>query len=223
MKNIIISTLILLTTITTAYAQKDADARAILNPISKQYRSYNAIKSDFTLAVTIGQEGSKSTQSGSIITQPKTNKFKMALYGPGSTGVMQEIISDGKTQWVYNQADKEVQVNNVGKSSDGFNPAEIFTIYEKGYKYLFTGTKKIGGKLYHEIELTAENVNTNFFKIKLQVDKAKKQIYSAQIFDKNGNRYTYTIKNFTPNPTVTAATFTYDPKAHPGVEVVDLR
>lgn len=222
MKNILTYTLLLLITITTAFAQKDAQARVILNPISKQYRSYNAIKSDFTLTVSIGQEGSRSTQTGSIITQPKSNKFKMALYAPGGK-VEQEIISDGKTQWIYNQADKEVQVNNVGKSTEGFNPADIFTIYEKGYKYLFTGTKKIGGKIYHEIELTAENANTNFFKIKLQVDKAKKQIYSAQIFDKNGNRYTYTIKSFTPNPPVTAATFTYDAKAHPGVEVVDLR
>lgn len=221
MKNIIY-TLLFLTITTAAFAQKDADARAILNPISKQYRSYNALKSDFTLTVTIGQDGSRSTQNGSIITEPKSNKFKLALNAP--TGkVEQEIISDGKTQWVYNQADKEVQVNNVSKSSDGFNPADIFTIYEKGYKYLFTGTKKISGKLYHEIELTAENDKTNFFKVKLQVDKAKKQIYSAQIFDKNGNRYTYTIKNFTPNPPVTAATFTYDAKAHPGVEVVDLR
>ena len=221
MKKLLIYILPILFTV-NAFAQKDADARAILNPISKQYRSYNAIKSNFTLTVTVGQEGSKSTQTGSIITQPKTNKFKMALYAPGGK-VEQEIISDGKTQWLYNQADKEVQVNNVGKSTDGFNPADIFTIYEKGYKYLFTGTKKIGGKIYHEIELTAENANTNFFKIKLQVDKAKKQIYSAQIFDKNGNRYTYTIKSFTPNPAVTAATFTYDAKAHPGVEVVDLR
>ncbi|WP_460692835.1 LolA family protein [Mucilaginibacter puniceus] len=221
MKNILTYTLILFTTITTAFAQKDADARAILNPISKQYRSYNAIKSDFTLTVTVGQ-GGRSTQTGSIITQPKTNKFKMALYAPDGK-VEQEIISDGKTQWLYNQADKEVQVSNSGKSTEGFNPADIFTIYEKGYKYLFTGTKKISGKIYHEIELTAENDKTNFFKIKLQVDKAKKQIYSAQIFDKNGNRYTYTIKNFAPNPAVTAATFTYDAKAHPGVEVVDLR
>jgi chaperone LolA len=222
MKNILTYTLLFLTTITTAFAQKDAQARAILNPISKQYRSYNAIKSDFTLTVAIGQAGSSSTQTGTIITQPKSNKFKMALYAPNGK-VEQEIISDGKTQWVYNQADKEVQVNNVGKKTDGFNPADIFTIYEKGYKYLFTGTKKIGGKLYQEIELTAENANTNFFKIKLQVDRVKKQIYSAQIFDKNGNRYTYTIKNFTPNPPITAATFAFDAKAHPGVEVVDLR
>ena len=223
MKNILTYSLIFLTTITTAFAQKDAQARAILNPISKQYRSYNAIKSDFTLTVAIGQAGSNSTQSGTIIAQPRANKFKMALYSPGSIKIEQEIISDGKTQWVYNQADKEVQVNNVGKSNEGFNPAEIFTIYERGYKYLFTGTRKIGGKLYQEIELTAENANTNFFKIKLQVDKAKKQIYSAQIFDKNGNRYTYTLKSFVPNPAITATTFAYDAKAHPGVEVVDLR
>jgi outer membrane lipoprotein-sorting protein len=44
-----------------------------------------------------------------------------------------------------------------------------------------------------------------------------------KIFEKNGNQYSYEITNFTPNANVTDATFTFDPKKYPGVEVVDLR
>ena len=46
---------------------------------------------------------------------------------------------------------------------------------------------------------------------------------NAVVFDKNGNRYTYEIKAFTPNPTLADSFFTFDTNAHPGVEVVDLR
>jgi outer membrane lipoprotein-sorting protein len=63
----------------------------------------------------------------------------------------------------------------------------------------------------------------SFFKVRLQVDKLTKQIMNAVIFDKNGNRYTYTIKTFLPNVKVPETTFTFDSKLYPGVELVDLR
>jgi outer membrane lipoprotein-sorting protein len=53
--------------------------------------------------------------------------------------------------------------------------------------------------------------------------KLSKQITNAVIFDKNGNKYTYTIKTFTPNVKVPESTFAFDSKLYPGVEVVDLR
>jgi len=99
----------------------------------------------------------------------------------------------------------------------------VFTIYEHGYKYIYNGEVKIKGRTYQEIDLTPEDINKSFFKVRLEIDKAKKQIYSALIFDKNGNRYTYTLRSFVPNIQIPDNTFTFDPKAHKGVEVVDLR
>ena len=223
MKKLLIYIIPLLFT-ANAFAQKDVEAKKILAPVSQKYRGYATIKTDFTFTVDNKQANIKVTQNGTLITQPKSNKFKITLFNTGSTTqVDQEIIGDGKTQWTYNKDEKEVQISNTVHGSDAFNPAELFTIYEKGYKYLYTGLEKRGGKLYQMIDLTAENTKTNFFKIRLSIDKVKKQIYSAQIFDKNGSQYTYTLKTFTPNPTLPANTFTYDTKSHPGVEVVDLR
>jgi outer membrane lipoprotein-sorting protein len=134
----------------------------------------------------------------------------------------QEVISDGKTQWTYLKKDNEVQVNNVDNSGGGINPAQIFTIYQHGYKYVYNGEVRIKGKIYQEIDLTPI-AEKSFFKVRLEIDRQKKEIYSAQIFDKNGNRYTYTITGFVPNIRVPDNTFTFDPKMHKGVEVVDLR
>jgi outer membrane lipoprotein-sorting protein len=223
-KLFILSILSLLSTYT--FAQKDAEAKAILNKVSEKYRTYDVVKTDFDFTLDNQQAGVKETQSGTLIAKSKSNKFKVTIFSPGSsskTEIAQEIISDGKTQWTYLKKDNEVQISNVDNSGDGLNPAQVFTIYEHGYKYIYTGENKTGSKIYQEIDLTPEDTKKSFFKVRLEIDKVKKQIHSALIFDKNGNRYTYTLRDFVPNIQVPDNTFTFDPKMHKGVEVVDLR
>lgn len=223
MKKLLFYTAFLLTA-THAFAQKDAAAKAILNQVSQKYRAYNVIKSDFTFTVDNPQANVKESRNGTLITQSKANKYKVDIYTPGSqSDVDQEIISDGKSQWTYLKKDKEVQLTEADNSDQNFNPAKIFTIYEHGYKYYYSGDQKIGGKIYQVIELSPEDEKTQFFKIRLQIDKVKKQIYSALIFDKSGARYNYTLRTLSPMANAPASTFTFDTKAHPGVEVVNLK
>jgi outer membrane lipoprotein-sorting protein len=227
MKKIIIYSLLFIGTVTHVFAQKDAEAKAILNQVSIKYRAYNVVKSDFTFVIDNPQAQETATQEGTIIVQSKTNKYKLSLYSQDpttKTQVDQEIITDGKNQWTYTKKDKEVQLNKVDNSGDqSFNPAQMFTMYEKGYKYIYTGSETLKGRVYQIIDLTPEDIDKSFFKIRLMIDKVKKQIYSALIFDKSGNKYDYTIRTFTPNVQVPESTFTFDKKTHPGVEVVDLR
>jgi outer membrane lipoprotein-sorting protein len=208
--------------LTNAFAQKDKDARLILNKLSTQYRSYDAVKTDFTLLIDNAQANIKQTQTGTLVAKSKTNKYKVTIYQTGQT-ISQEIISDGKSQWTYLKDANEVQLAAADNSDEAFNPAKIFTMYEKGYKYIYTGLQKAGGKTYQAIDLTPEDEKASFFKVRLMVDKVKNQLYSAMIFDKNGSHYTYTLKTFAPVAGLTDAAFTYDKKAHPGAELVDLR
>ena len=199
-----------------ATAQSETKAKAILAEVSKKYRGYDAIKSEFSLAISNPQAKINETQSGTLYVRSKTNKFKVILKD-------QEIMSDGKNQWTYLKEDKEVQLSEVDNSANALNPARVFTIYEKGFKALYTNDSKASGKIFHHIELTPIDAKTPYFKIKLKVDKATKHIASAIIYDKNGSHYTYTIKSFTPNVKIADSTFAFDAKKHPGVEVVDLR
>jgi outer membrane lipoprotein-sorting protein len=226
MKKLFIFSFLLLLITTHTFAQKDITAKAILSQVSQKYRMYDVVKTDFDFTLDNQQAGVKETQSGTLIARSKVNKFKVTIYSPEAADkhdVAQEIISDGKTQWTYLKKDNEVQVNNVDNSGEGLNPAQVFTIYEHGYKYIYNGDKTIAGKVYQEIDLTPEDIKKSFFKVRLLIDKVKKQIYSALIFDKNGNHFTYTLKSFVPNVQAPDNTFTFDPKAHKGVEVVDLR
>jgi len=210
MKRITLYLLLVLGINATAFAQKDAEAKVILNQVSAKYKAYNIVKSDFTFVIDNPQSQTTITQEGTIIVQSKTNKYKLSLYSQDPTAknqVEQEIITDGKNQWTYTKKDKEVQLNKVDNAGESFNPAQIFTMYEKGYKYIYTGSETLKGRVYQIIDLTPEDIDKSFFKIRLMIDKTKKQIYSALIF----------------NVQVPESTFTFDTKAHPGVEVVDLR
>lgn len=223
MKKTIIYALLFTGISSQAFAQKDAQAKAILDKVSQKYHAYNIVKSDFTFTIDDQQNNAKQSQDGTLIVQAKTNKFKLTLYGENSKAVEQELISDGKSQWTYLTKDKEVQLNKADNSDEGFNPAQMFTLYEKGYKYLYNGDQVLNGKTYQVIDLTPDDAKKSFFKVRLMIDKVKKEVYSALIFDKNGSHYSYTIRSFTPNVSLPETIFTYDTKAHPGVEVVDLR
>lgn len=199
-----------------ATAQSATKAKSILAEVSKKYRSYDVIKTDFSFTLNNPQSKINETQSGTLYVRSKTNKYKVIFKD-------QELISDGKNQWTYLKEDKEVQLSEVNNGSDALNPAKIFTIYEKGFKSLYTNDSKANGRIYHNIELTPIDAKTSFFKIKLKIDKVSKQIANAVIYDKNGSHYTYTIKSFSPNVKVPESTFAFDSKKYPGVEVVDLR
>lgn len=198
----------------SVFAQVDKKAKDILSGVSSKYRSYKSMKADFSYTLENPTAKIKETQSGSIILSGV--KYRLAIAG-------QEVICDGKTSWTYMKEAKEVQVNTVDPAEGGIKPNEIFTMYEKGFLYKFVDEKKVGGKIQQNIELTPTDKSKNFFKIKLTVDKSSKQIVKSVIFEKTGNRYTYAIKEFTPNFAVNAGTFMFDAKKYPGVEVVDLR
>ncbi len=216
MKKILLSVFLFAAFACSTLAQTDAKAKLILSQVSQKYRTYDVIKADFIFTIDNPEAKMKQSQPGTLYIKSKANKYKMALKG-------QELISNGKVQWTYQKDDNEVQVSDVDNNTASINPAKIFTIYEKGYKYLYIGDAKINGRPVYTIDLSPENTNHSFFKVRLSVDKLSKTISNAIIFDKNGSKYTYLIKTFVPNVKVPETMFTFDPKKYPGIEVVDLR
>ncbi len=224
MKKLFLYVLLTCLTVNLVSAQKDVDAKKILSQLSNKYKSYTVVKADFIFTYENPQANIKESQTGTLLSNSKANKYKVIIYNhKDKSAEDQEIISDGKSQWTYIVKDRQVELSNVDHSSESLNPAQLFTIYEHGYKYVYNGDENKDGKTYQVIDLTPEDSKKPFFKIRLSIDKAKKQLSSAMIFDKNGNRYNYIIRNFTPNAKVPESTFTFDTKAHQGVELVDLR
>ncbi len=216
MKKILSISLIIVCSSGLLFAQNDKKAKQILAQTSAKYKSLNTLKADFSYTIESSKDKINETQNGVIFLMSKQNKYKINIAG-------QEIISDGKNSWTYLKQANEVQINPLEEGDDVMNPSQIFTLYEKGFNYLYVEEKVNNKRKTEIIDLTPIDKKKKFFKIRLTIDKETKQLSQMKIFDKNGNKYTYTIKNFIPNPSLENAFFTFEAKKYPGVEVIDLR
>jgi outer membrane lipoprotein-sorting protein len=197
------------------HAQVDKKAQALLDELSQKYKKYKSIKAQFVYTLESKQSKVKQTQKG--VLHLKGNKFKVEVAN-------KEIICDSKTVWTYSGApDNEVQINNYNPNENGFNPAQIFTMYEKGFLYKFVEEKVENGKTIDQIELTPTDKNKKFFKVKLFIDKTAKLLIRSIIYDKSGNIYTYEVQKFDGNVAYDDSFFTFDASKHPNVEINDLR
>ena len=81
--------------------------------------------------------------------------------------------------------------------------------------------EKVGAVMMKVIELTPTDKTKPFHKVLLYI--SNNTIVSTKIFEKTGNRYTYSTSSLKPNLPIAETTFVFDAKKNPGVEVVDLR
>lgn len=197
-----------------AHAQTDSKAQKILKEVSAKYKSYKSLQASFRLEVNDQKAKKKETQNGSVTLQG--GSFNLVLGD-------QTVMSDGKTNWTYLKESNEVQISEAKVSSDAITPANVFTLYEKGFRSKFTGEKKLNGHDAQLIELVPDDNKKNYFKIILTINKPGKYVEEARVYDKSGVIYNYSIVKFTPDAKVTADLFQFNKSKFPGVEVIDLR
>ena len=219
MKNLLF--FIFLLTGTTGFAQSqslgknDASAKKILDGVSAKFRSFKTITAKFNLKIENSAGKVQGTKSG--VVNLKGTKYRINVTG-------QEIYSDGNTSWTYDKASNEVQINKVDRSASTITPQKMFTnFYDKDFLYKTNPDVKVGGKLMQEIELTPIDKSKPFFKVLVNIDKATQTIRQTKVFEKNGNRYTYSIASMQTNTGLPDALFVFDAKKYPKVEVIDLR
>jgi outer membrane lipoprotein carrier protein len=200
--------------LSTASAQQDPKAGKILDQMSAKYQALKAFKANFTQTLENDAAKLKENITGDITVSGQ--KFRVKLNG-------QEIINNGQTMWTYMKAENEVNISDFDPDDQEVSPTQIFTLYKKGYKYAYVQEIKEAGEACDVIELSPENKDNPVFKVRVTVSKADKSVKSWKMFKKNGNRYTYTIRKFQPNPPIDATTFNFDKSKYKGVKVIDLR
>lgn len=214
MKKTLITLITLLAAATLTYAQQDAKALEILDKMSAKYKAMTGFRTTFTY--TLESPASKINENYEGDITVKGNKYRLKMGG-------QEIINNGTTVWTYLKESNEVNISNYEPEEGEINPTEIYTIYKKGFKYMKLDDIVEGGVTYEVIDLVPDDKDKPYFKIRLTINKKDKSLKGWKIFEKSGNRYIYTIKQFTPNANIDDKTFVFDKAQYKGVQVVDLR
>lgn len=199
-------------------AQTDPGAKKILNEVSKKYDSYKTIRSEFELTVTDANKKSYTNSGNMYFNKPK-KQYAIIMQD-------QEIISDGKSIWNITKDIKEVQITDAEHDDNTIGPNNLFSFYKTGYKYVGMPDDRItkNGKTesLRVIELTPLDTKTNYFKIKLRINK-NNHIHDVTIFDKSSNRFTYTINTLYVGQKFPESTFTFAKDKYKNYELVDLR
>jgi outer membrane lipoprotein-sorting protein len=215
MKYLSFSLLIISFAIGGVSAQNPQKAKEILDQVSAKTKTYTTISADFSFSLENLQEKINESHTGSI--KVKGNKYVVKLMGA-------ETYFDGKNQWTYMKDAGEVQVIVPDANDDGaLNPAKIFTMYEKGFKYSYIGEKTEGGKVLYEIDLYPENRDKPYSRIKLMIQKDNLQLYSFKQIGKDGNNYTVKVSKMQTNQPYADTDFTFNKAVNPNVDVIDMR
>jgi len=199
----------------TVSAQRDpALAKQIIQGSVNKNKSYKSTKVEFRYTLENRMDSTKDAQNGTFFL--KDGNFKLVFSD-------QIIISDKKNVWTYMKASNEVQINTYNPSELEINPNEIFTMWETGYLYGYNGETTINARAVYAIELTPNDKNMPYFKVKLYIDKITKNVVRLQTYYKNSTIVTFDIKSTMPDVEIADGFFNFNTNNYPGIHIIDLR
>lgn len=194
-------------------AQKP-DAQDILDRTATAFRQAGGIQADFTV-----QTYAKGTLQGSSVGTIRLKGEKFLL---DANGV--KTWFDGRTQWSYLTNSDEVNVSEpTPEELQSINPYALLSIYKQGYHMKLGKTDVYGGKPAYEVILTASDRKKDLQCVIIYVTKDTFQPLCISMTQKGGNSVAIRITSYKAGESYNDHLFTFDKKAYPTAEVIDLR
>lgn len=190
----------------------DKQAEKILDELSKKMQALNGMQINFTYIMENEKEKIKESKKGTILIQG--DKYRLTIDE-------QLVISDGKNVWTYLKSANEVQINEIDPEDEN-TPIKLLTGYSKNFipKFIRETTKQ--GRIVQILDLRPVKPQS-FFRVRLEIDKARNTLLSSSIHEKNGTIFSYVIDRLVENPPIPANSFTFNPREFPGITVTDMR
>jgi len=213
-KSILFTTLFVLAAIFQSSAQT---SKEILDKLSAKAKTFKTITADFAYTLNNPKSNTNQTMNGSV-------KIKGSKYYVTMSNF--QIWCDGKTVWNYNKEGNEVTIDNLADVKDGgFDPAELFTIWEKNFKHeMKNANATVDGVTCYQIALFPNDVKSKaYHTIILNIDKTKMEVLKAEIKTRENATITYKVKSFKTTTEIADGEFIFNKAKFPGVEEIDNR
>lgn len=206
-KNIIAS-LLLLFAAQAVTAQNSADV--LVRAFVDQIKSHKNVEMTFSYQFSPDGKNFSEAENGKAWLQGESYKIEMAE---------QHNISDGKTIWTYLIDEEEVMVSDATEGTDN-TPLKLFTSLDESYVATLAG---IDAKGVATIELANPTGQYKRVTLKINTKKARPNIDSADIYIEDGSKVTIIVEEMKFDQELGDKFFTFDEKAHPNVDVIDMR
>ena len=213
MKKIIVILIMLSLTVVGVAQKTDGGANAIMQELDTKYKGFTTMKINYTYKA---EKEKKILSALSGVALIKGDQYYITFDD-------QVFYCDGTTMWNYQKSTNEVSIYDYEESDDdALNPAKMLATWSKEFtaKFIREDTEK--NKAVQIIDLTPKK-GQSYYKIRIVVDKAKKEIVRTSIYEKDNTIYTYYFDTFTTNTAMDDSTFNFNAAKFPGVEVNDMR
>lgn len=178
--------------------------------MSAKFKTFRSVQSKFSLKIENSSNKLMGNKSGTVFM--KGTKYRINVTG-------QEIYCDGSNVWTVDKAAKEVTISKLIPPTIP-SPRKAFHQFLR-QRLLYKLNSDAKG--IQEIELTPIDKSKLFHKVIVYINKTTQTITSTKIFEKAGNRYTYTVSGMNTKGSIADDTFVFNQKNYPGMEIVDLR
>lgn len=197
-------------------AQNAPLGKDVVNSFSVKMQNLTSLSAKFSFTLENLKEKITDTHEGDIVVKGK--KYNLELMG-------MEAYFDGKTKWQFNKEANEVTISEPTILEGGFfdDPTKLFKDYEKNFKSKFIGERVEKGRTIYELELYPIDLKTPYSKLNLKFDKKTLEPVQIKYQGKDGNNYIIKVKVFRSNVPVRDERFTFEPKKHKGIEIIDIR
>jgi outer membrane lipoprotein-sorting protein len=198
----------------TLFAQNaPTTATAILEKTAQKFNALSAFSFDFTVKI---EENGKTvfTLKGEAL--GKKEKYLLTLED-------QIMANDGNMMWNYQKSSNEAMLFQA-EDDDFlmFHPTTLLNNWEKDYSAKFIREEEWQKKQVIILDLTPKK-QSQFYKMRLYIDKTTSYIQQVIMYETDGATITYAISNFSPQTKVSDASFTFNKNNYPNVQICDMR
>ena len=202
----IIACLFLLFATQAVSAQNNAEM--IIRLLINQMKSHKNVEMTFNYQLSPDEKTVIEGEKGHAWLQGEAYKIELAD---------QHTISDGKTIWTYLIGDEEVMVSNAADGVDN-TPLKLLTSLDESYVATLAG---IDPNDIATVELA--NPKGQYKRVTLKINTKKAELKSADIYMEDGSKAVVNIEGMKFDQELGEKFFTFDEKAHPEVDVIDMR
>jgi len=212
MKRLLTLTVCMLVSI-WAVGQNDAQATRLLDKAYAKYEQAGSIEAQFSMLIELPEQGTE-TQSG--IMRQKGNHYMIDTDSYA-------VYNDSKTVYIHMKDAQEVQIMSAEEDEDDESiPSmdDILGLYKSGdFEYqMLPGSGDVS-----VIEFKPLDKDSEYFKLRMSLNKKTIVPESMIFFNKDGSKYTVTLENIQFDAKLTDTVFSFDKAAYPDVYIEDLR
>jgi outer membrane lipoprotein carrier protein len=187
---------------------QDPMAKMILDEMSNKNKTHESISGSFVNIMENKASGINREKEGSFILQNDMYYLKLDN---------NQIFSNQEESIRYDASDNFFYY--MDEDEEMFNPADIFTIYNKDFKYKLIGDQTVDNQKCKVIYLwPIQTEGKDYQRLEIYINANSKQVYQFVSVGNDQTKFIIKLKNLVYDKKYTLDTFTFDESKYPGSE-----